>query len=149
MEICPEILEFPALPPDDEVRQKKNYHYAPCPRDVANPVLRIPYLHVLLEPGIHLDEFWVNRSPKKLRQRIEYGSGTHPAIGWGVHIVEGPNWVAISVVSQIVLFLTLILSVLFSVLKNDVSAGFAMGAYVVAALTAVNALAVVILTQRS
>lgn len=144
--LCPEVLSFPDLPPEEEVR-RGNYHYVPCPQDIKNPLLRIPYLHVLFEPGNHLNQFWMNRTPKKLDTRIEYGTGVEPIIGWGVHLVEGPNWMAFSIVSEIVLVMSLLLSVVYSVFTRDVSAGFTMGAYLVAVLAVSNALGMVLLSQ--
>ncbi|MCJ1395077.1 hypothetical protein MMC18_007958 [Xylographa bjoerkii] len=147
-EICPEVLSFPDLPPSEEVHVKKTYHYTPCPQSVRNPVLRIPYLHVLFEPGNHLDRFWSNRVPKKLNSEIRYGDGVEPVIGWGVHVVEGPNWVAFSVLSEIVLLLSGVLALGWSLLARDVSAGFTVGAYVVAVLAVGNALGIVMLCQQ-
>ncbi|MCJ1475836.1 hypothetical protein MMC13_004500 [Lambiella insularis] len=147
-EICPEVISFPDLPPTEEVHVKKTYHYAPCPQSVKNPLLRIPYLHVLFEPGNHLDRFWSNRVPKKLDTKIIYRDGIEPVIGWGVHIVEGPNWVAFSVLSEIVLVLSAVLALVWSLLAKDVSGGFAIGAYVVGALAVGNALGIVRLCQQ-
>lgn len=147
-EICPEVISFPDLPPIEEVRDKKTYHYAPCPQSVKNPVLRIPYLHVLFEPGIHLDRFWSNRVPKKLDTKIMYGDGIDPVIGWGVHIVEGPNWLAFSVLSELVLVLSAVVALTWSLLARDVSGGFAIGAYMVGVLAVGNALGIVMLCQQ-
>ena len=89
----------------------------------------------------------MNRTPKKLDTRIEYGTGVEPIIGWGVHLVEGPNWMAFSIVSEIVLVMSLLLSVVYSVFTRDVSAGFTLGAYLVAVLAVSNALGMVLLSQ--
>lgn len=134
--VVPEVLQSACLPPQEEV-DLKNYHYAPCPADVQNPVLRLPYLHVLLEPGNHLDDFWTNRTPKKLRQELKYQIGGSPAIGWGVHIVEGPNWNALAVLTTIFVISSLVLALVYSLAMNDVSTGFTMGSFLLAAQTLV------------
>jgi hypothetical protein len=136
-DICPEILKSQVLPPDHEVLQTKTYHYHPCPPD-ADFVCYIPNLHQIFEPGEHLGlGFWQRRTPKKLHTRIAFSYGIDPVIGWGLHIVEGPNWVAFLVASQLVLLLTLSLVVLYSALTEDVSAGFGIGSYVVTSWTAI------------
>jgi hypothetical protein len=96
MDVCPEVLEAPALPPEEEVIVRKNYHYAPCPSDIRNPALRIPYLHSLFAPGgAHLKDFWLQRTPKKLNERIPeqpHPSGQPAVIGWGLYIGRGQDW---------------------------------------------------------
>ncbi len=48
--ICPDKVKL-GLPPEDQVKVEKNYHYDPCPTDVE--VLSIPKFSHLLKPGIH------------------------------------------------------------------------------------------------
>lgn len=133
MDIAPEILDFPCLPPKEEV-DNGNYHYEPCPANV-NIVLRYPYLHVLFEPGNHLDRFWTRRTLKKLKHTLEYAGDGNPVIGWGVHIVEGPNWSAFIVLTAMFMAASLVLSTVYSILQDDVSSGFAMGSFFLAAET--------------
>jgi hypothetical protein len=57
-DLCPDVREAPALPPEEEVKMHRKYHYALCPSDIGNPALRIPYLHSLFAPGgAHLQDF--------------------------------------------------------------------------------------------
>ncbi|KAL2275892.1 hypothetical protein FJTKL_01448 [Diaporthe vaccinii] len=130
----PEILESTCLPPEEEVLNKKTYHYAPCPQQVQNPLLQIPWLHILFEPGMHTSDFWTKRTPKKLVQMLSYSS-PEPVIGWGVHIVEGPSWHALAVLIIIFGVLSLAISLLYSAVTSDVSSGFALGACFIAAET--------------
>lgn len=129
----PEILESACLPPEQEVLNK-NYHYAPCPQQVQNPLLRIPWLHVLFEPGTHSSDFWTTRTPKKLTQMLSYPS-PNPVIGWGVHIVEGLNGRALIVLAIILNILFLAISSIYSLVTNDVSSGFAVGSFFLAVET--------------
>lgn len=142
-DVVPEILEYPCLPPQIEV-QKQNYHYAPCPADIQNPLLRYPYLHDLFEPGYHLDTFWTNRTPKKLKQALQYSNGGDPVIGWGVHIIEGPNWYALVVLAVLFVFATFILSLAYSLAGHDASSGFTMGSFFLSAGTLLITLTVTI-----
>jgi hypothetical protein len=135
--ICPEIMRSQVLPPDHEVLTERTYHYDPC-SPTADFVCYIPNLHEIFEPGRHLGlGFWQNRTPKKLHSRIDFVGGGRPVIGWGLHVVEGPNWAAFFVVSQLLLLATLGLAVLYAALARDVSAGFGMASYVMTAWTAV------------
>jgi len=70
-----------------------------------------------------------------------------PIIGWGIHLVEGPNWMAFFVVSEVVLVLSLVTAVGYSGWSGDVSSGFAMAQYVVSVLAVSNALGMVFLSQ--
>ena len=140
----PEILESACLPPEEEVRNK-NYHYAPCPQEVKNTLLRVPWLHVLFEPGAHSSDFWTQRTPKKLAQMLNYPS-SKPVIGWGVHIVEGPNWHAFTLLIIIFNFLSLLIAFIYSVVKIDVSGGFAVGSYFIAVETMVVTLVLAVVT---
>lgn len=136
MDIAPRILEC-CLPPPEEVETKKNYHYAPCPPDVQEQSLGLPFLHVLLEPGNHLDDFWTNHMPKKLKQELKYQRGMGPVIGWGVQIVEGPNWHALAVLTVMFVMMSVALALMYSFMTRDVSSGFTVGSFVMAAETLV------------
>lgn len=81
-----------------------------------------------------MNDFWTKRTPKKLMQMLNYPS-PDPVIGWGVHIVEGPNWHALAVLIIIFGVLSLAISLIYSAVTSDVSSGFAMGAFLVAAET--------------
>lgn len=67
-------------------------------------------------------------------QMLNYPS-PDPVIGWGVHIVEGPNWHALAVLIIIFSVLSLATSLIYSAVTSDVSSGFAMGAFFIAAET--------------
>jgi hypothetical protein len=130
-----------------------NYHFAPCPCDIRNPALSIPFLHCCFAPGgPHLTDFWVQCTPKKLRERIRHElnpSGQPAVTGWGVHIDERPNWREWSALMQLLLVLMLILAVVYAALVRDMSGAFAEAQYVVAALTMVNSLHVALLLQHT
>lgn len=83
---------------------------------------------------MHTSDFWTKRTPKKLVQMLSYPS-PEPVIGWGVHIVEGPNWHALAVLIIIFGVLSLAISLLYSAVTSDVSSGFALGAFFIAAET--------------
>lgn len=75
--------------------------------------------------------------PKKLRKELEYKSGPDPVIGWGVHIIEGPNWHALAVLTIVFVAVSLILALVYSFVTSDVSSAFTLGSFVLAAETLV------------
>lgn len=75
--------------------------------------------------------------PKKLKQELEYQSGPDPVVGWGLHIVEGPNWYALAVLAAIFVVMSLALALVYSFVRSDVSSGFAVGSFMLAAETLV------------
>jgi hypothetical protein len=116
--------------------------------------LNISYLHSFFAPDPHLHNFWTKLTPKKRHARLpaapgDPATGTRPVVGWGVHIVERPNWCAWSVLTELLLVLSLVWAVLYAALRRDVSGGLAVAQSVVAALTMLNALNIAILLQRT
>jgi ascorbate-specific PTS system EIIC-type component UlaA len=51
--------------------------------------------------------------------------------GWGVYIIEGPNWRGISWLGAIVYTLSVMIAVVYSVMRKDPSSGFTIGAFIV------------------
>jgi hypothetical protein len=132
-EICPSNLKYPSLPPEEEVK-KKNYLYYPCPMDIEDPFLNNQFIHELCTPGAHLDRYWIDSFPKKLNGKLAYVSGQRP-FGWGIHIVEGPNWYAFAFLAYVIILSSGILSVIYAILRRDISSGFGMGSYAISVLT--------------
>jgi hypothetical protein len=124
------------LPPEAEVKQFKNYDYTPCPPDIEDPLLQNQFIHELLKPGPHLDNYWISTFPKKLKGRLEYVSGQRP-IGWGIIINEGINWFALVFGAICIMLTTSFFVVMYSAMTKDVSSAAGIGAYVVAILTLV------------
>lgn len=71
---------------------------------------------------------------------------SNPVIGWGVHIVEGPNWHALTLLVIIFNFLSLLIALIYSVVTIDISAGFAVGSFFLAVETMVMTLALAVVT---
>lgn len=107
------VLNFPALPPEEEVKVEKRYHYVPCPKDIEDPLLQVQFLHEYFKPGRHLGKFWLNRLPKKLKEKLLLNT-KGSAIGWGIHIVEEPNWFAFGLVAVGVVALSGVLALIYS-----------------------------------
>jgi hypothetical protein len=134
--VQPWHFSSPSLPPESEVKVKKSYHYHPCPQeDVDLTCLRGAILHSLLKPGPHLDEFWLNRFPKKLREGLIYRSGLVDGnVGWGIHIVQGPNAALIAWLALVVTTTSGLLGIGYSVVRKDPGGGFGMASWILALL---------------
>lgn len=122
------------LPPETEVKQLKNYEYNPCPPDIEDPLLHNQFIHELLKPGPHLDSYWVDTFPKKLKGKLQYISGQRP-VGWGIIINEGINWLVLLFGVFGILLFSGIGVVLYAICTKDVSSAAAIGAYFVAVTT--------------
>ncbi|KAF2493732.1 hypothetical protein BU16DRAFT_53033 [Lophium mytilinum] len=128
------------IPPETEVKAHR-YHYDPCP---LNPPLPSSiFLHALRHPEYYDGQRLQDRMPKKLQDGIlgALGSAFSP-IGWGVHIHEGPNKLAIAIFVSLTLLASLVAAALWSVLKKDAQGGLGIGQYVVAVSTAIFGLGV-------
>lgn len=132
-ETFPRIQQAPCLPPKTDV-DLGNYHYHPCPPDADNPCLQIAYLHSLLAPGhTHQHKFWTRRTPKKLRETLRYRDDEADVVGYGVHVVEGPSYLALAVLAANLLVLSFVLGLAYSLRTGDVSSGFTLASFLLAA----------------
>lgn len=122
------------FPPKEEVWAGK-YLYEPVPMDDVD-FLEIPLSH-LLEPGDHLDNFWIKTFPKKLCEPLIRKSGAdgQRVIGWGIRINEELNWRCILLLILGVLVATGISVVAYAAITSDNSSAFGMGAYLAAVFT--------------
>ncbi|KAH8731586.1 hypothetical protein GQ44DRAFT_333772 [Phaeosphaeriaceae sp. PMI808] len=136
MEVCPSYLKRHSLPPEIEVKQLKNYDYHPCPPDIEEPLLQNQFMHELFKPGPHLDGYWTESFPKKLKDQLNYISGQRP-VGWGIIINEGINWPILWFGVLFTLILTGIVVLACAMRTGDVSSAAGLGAYFVATLTLV------------
>lgn len=87
-----------AIPPPVEVTAKR-YHYHECPLDPLPPMDRRTFFHYFWEHNNHpsqsenaaFQSLFFNRLPKKLGDSIFHQKGPKLQVGWGLHIIEGPN----------------------------------------------------------
>lgn len=79
---------------------------------------------------------WFNRLPKSLERGLEEirrsSSADADVMGWGIHIIEDPNVAAMTFVTSIVMLICGVGSTVYAIIMNDVSGGFAIGAFAVA-----------------
>lgn len=117
-----------SLPPADEV-EKQNWHYNPCPRLIERFQLDEAFVTHLLEPGhAFLDDAWLELFPKKIKDEFRY-EYQRTGIGWGIHISEELNPLAVVWVGLFILLASGVLGLLYSLITKDVGAGFTISAW--------------------
>ena len=128
------ILHRPmAVPPKEEV-VSKHYEYAPCPLDALPPIPDNIFLHYFTNPGPHRRPLWLQRLPKKVEVSI-LGSNDELVTGWGIHIIEGPNWVAVWLVALCITCTSGVFRTLWAVYRSDVSGAFGVASWISSVLT--------------
>ena len=132
MDVRPWNFRSPDLPPEVEVIDKKTYHYAPCPIGGNPNELNREVIHSLLQPDKpHLDRFWLDLFPKKLKEQLLYKTGsTEMCSGWGIHIVEGVNKLTVVLLAIALLGISGVLGIVYTVVTRDASSGFAIATFV-------------------
>lgn len=121
------------LPPS----QRDEYCYFPKPASSLPPIGSNRLTHFFDFPG-HPDSksrtCW-SRFPKRRKERLYVGpSGT--AVGWGIHLVEGPNIILIWALIFCLFGLgTFVFAIAYTVLDHDVQSGFTVASYVVSFAT--------------
>ncbi|KAK3704978.1 hypothetical protein LTR37_013495 [Vermiconidia calcicola] len=137
------IYEKPlAVPPAAEVRDEK-YHYHECPLDPLPPIDSRTFFHYFWEHASHpvtsgsqaFDSLFFNRLPKKLGSSILVQTDLGKLqLGWGVHIIEGPNKPLLAWLATAILVLSFVISVSYDVGTKNRESGFAIGQWMVAVL---------------
>jgi hypothetical protein len=126
-DVCPYGIEQ-SLPPADEVK-KKNWHYFPCPRLIERFQVDEAFVTQLLEPGhAFLDDAWLQLFPKKLKGQFRY-KYQETGIGWGIHIIEDLNPLAVAWVALFIFLASGVLGLLYSLITRDVGAGFTISGW--------------------
>ena len=112
------ILEKPLALPLEEEFIGKHYQYQPYPLKPPTPIRSNVFVHYLNSAAKHPRSVWMDRLPKKLQESIQNSSEPLP-IGWGIHIIEGPNRPAIFWMLVLFVCLSLLASFMWTVLKRD------------------------------
>lgn len=100
------------IPPKREVEEGR-YHYFECPLPQMPPIDKRTFFHYFWEHASHAptnDMTFHGRLPKKLGCSIFMApSETTLTMGWGIHIIEGPNWPMFPWIVVTLLTITLII----------------------------------------
>jgi hypothetical protein len=138
------ILDKPMAIPSEAEMATEGYAYRPCPLKPP-PIPANIFLHHLSNPGPHTRLLWGNRIPQKLHRSIlQITTPDDLVIGWGVHIIEGLNWLAIFACALAGLLVSGIVATAWAIARDDVQGGFGIGAW----LTSVEAILVMLVVTK-
>jgi hypothetical protein len=134
------IYEKPmALPPVEQVEGAK-YHYHECALEPLPPIDHRTFFHYFWNHSSHLHSrstLFLNRLPKKMNTSVrEQEQPDALNLGWGLHIIEGPNRKMLSLSMFVILVVSLIISITYSIVTHAQESGFGIGQWMVATFTA-------------
>ena len=86
--------------------------------------------------SIGLDPAWLPRLPKKSSPSLLVSDGTL-RYGWGIHIVEGPDWVMFVIINLFMVTMSGVAAFLWTLYKNDFSGVFTFAAWIVMVINSV------------
>jgi hypothetical protein len=130
------ILQKPlSIPPEQEVDSKR-YIYSPCPFGDDPPMPSDVFLHCLTCTAIEPSSAWIPRLPKKLDTSIFRFIGPINE-GWGIHIIEGPNWSLIGMLNLFMIVISGVAAGLWKLYMNDFQGAFGFAAWILMVVNAV------------
>ena len=128
------------IPPEHEVEEGR-YHYYECPLPQMPPMDKRTFFHYFWAHASHAptnDMTFHDRLPKKLGCSILMASSSAPlTMGWGVHIIEGPNWPMFPWIVTALLAVTLVICAIYDAVVKGRESGFTIGQLIFSILMAV------------
>ncbi|KAL8388811.1 hypothetical protein RB599_010129 [Gaeumannomyces hyphopodioides] len=121
------IRQCPSLPP--ESLRMSEYTYQPA---LAVPPIGSNLLTHLFENPDHAEVLPVlfQRIPRKLRSRLTACQRKGSAVGWGIQVDEGLNWVGLLVWGSVGFFVCLAIALGWTLARDDAQGGFAIASFV-------------------
>jgi len=121
-------LLAPSIPPKKYVDEGK-YLYHPCPIDEP-PMTSNWFMHYFnfIDGSKHHSNIWGTRLPKKLYESLA-NSPEPLANGWGIKIVEGPNWALLSIFMFSFILISGLVAGTYAGITHDNQTGVAIGAW--------------------
>jgi hypothetical protein len=134
------IYEKPmALPPVEQVKDEK-YHYHECPLEPLPQIDHCTFLHYFWDHSSHLHSrstLFLNQLPKKMNTSMrEQEQPDALNLGWGLHVIEGPNRKMLSLSMFIILVVSSIVSIPYSIVAHAQESGFGIDQWMVATFMA-------------
>ncbi|KAF7854529.1 uncharacterized protein EAF02_011704 [Botrytis sinoallii] len=125
-----------SLPPKIEV-DHDSWIYHPCPLDEGElPVPENVILHYLKCTSPTGILFWMRRVPRKCKTSILDNGAAPIALGWGIHIDEGPNYKVIFFINFVALVISGIIALAWSLAKEDFQGAFGFASWFIASVNA-------------
>lgn len=131
------ILQKPlSVPPKVEVDQDR-WIYDPCPLDQGEtPIPENVILHYLKCNNPTSTLYWMKRVPRKRKTSILDNPMAPAALGWGIHIDEGPNYKVIFFINFVALIISGIIAVVWSLMKKDFQGAFGFASWFISSVNA-------------
>ncbi|KAF2621164.1 hypothetical protein BU25DRAFT_463894 [Macroventuria anomochaeta] len=122
------------LPPKDKVEpcDSAEYQCHPVPPSTFPPVTpeHLNSLFTCQEQPNQISRWIVNQIPKRKWGEL-FGNMNQPAEGWGIYYEEGWDPARIAIVVFVLLSGSLLFSILWTTLKDDIQGAFGVGAWMV------------------
>ncbi|KAH8742495.1 hypothetical protein BGZ57DRAFT_837578 [Hyaloscypha finlandica] len=135
------IRQQPSTPPSTEV-DAGHYIFHPCiPLGVAPQVPIDAFLHGMscdapfANDPLGLHRVWLPRLPQKASPPIIVRDNILKK-GWGIHIIEGPDWVSFFIVNLIIAIMSGVAAFLWTLYKHDFSGAFTFAAWILMVVNA-------------
>jgi len=132
------IFAEPAYP-DKEAINSGEWHYNLHPP--LKPMPSTAFIHYLLHEAAPDDDRFQRRLPKKLRMSIFQSRASVPdypiVFGWGIHIIEGPDWPKVIWIFITVLIACFTPLIAYVTINRDWATATSTGGLIVSSLTLV------------
>jgi hypothetical protein len=121
------------------------YIYEPCPPPGDEPLVptdAFPHGITCDAPlpnaneSLGLDPAWLPRLPKKSSPSLLVSDGTLKQ-RWGIHIIEGPDWVMFVIINIFMVTMSGIAAFLWTLYKHGFSGAFTFAAWILMVVNAV------------
>ncbi|KAK3694527.1 hypothetical protein B0T22DRAFT_373344 [Podospora appendiculata] len=120
----------PSIPPDGTA---SDYAYEPLPAEIMPPIGSNHLMHLFEHPeDAEATPVLYRKIPKKLRAKLEACPTKGSSVGWGLHFVEGMNWVVLFIYGCAGFGLSLLAAVVWATVRADVQGAFAIAGFMIA-----------------
>jgi len=121
-----DIRKVDDIPPESS---KDDYRYRPIPAELIPPVGPNHLMHLYEHPEHAEDDYTcLDRIPKKLREKLYLRPNRGTGLGWGIHLVEGLDWIKVWIFGSAGLLLSILFGLTWSIVRADVQGGFGITA---------------------
>lgn len=128
-----DIQRCPDVP--SKAQAHNTYSFDPVPAETNAPVGPNLLTHLLEHPeDAEVLPVLFRKFPKKLHAKLQACPKKGSAVGWGIQIVEGLNWLTVFLCGCVGFTAALVSAILWSVVRSDVQGGFAIAGFMLAFL---------------
>jgi hypothetical protein len=113
-----------------------DYNFAPPEPDFLPPIGHNEMLHYFYTSCKGQDDDWhVRRLPGHKLDEIPFGPAEDQKYIWGIQLAETEDreWLYLSIPGFVVIFISTVFGIVWSVLKHDIQSGFTVATYMAAA----------------